>query len=65
VRLRDGDREIEVSGSAVFIRQVLDDLPALWARLRGETAPRPAAIRMPQPPVRDATLAAVTADEPD
>jgi hypothetical protein len=65
VKLRDGDREIEVTGSAVFIRQVLDDLPALWARLRGENPPRPASIRMPEPPIRDAALATVTAEEPD
>ena len=31
LRLRDGEREIEVSGSAAFVRQVLDDLPAMWA----------------------------------
>ena len=47
MRLRDGDREIEVSGSAPFVRQVLDDLPALLAKLRGDASPRPAAIRMP------------------
>jgi hypothetical protein len=49
-RLRDGEREIEVSGTAPFVRQVLDDLPALIAKLRGEPSPRPAAIRMPAPP---------------
>src|SRR5438270_4670646 len=47
LRLRDGDREIEVSGSAPFVRQVLDDLPALLAKLRSDASPRPAAIRMP------------------
>ena len=47
VRLRDGEREIEVSGSPGFVRQILDDLPALIARLRGERAPTPASIRMP------------------
>ncbi len=52
VRLRDGDREVEVSGSPEFVRQTLDDLPALLARLRGEVAPhsRPASISMPPPP---------------
>lgn len=50
VRLREGDAEVEVSGSPIFIRQTLDDLPALLARLRGETPPKPAAIRMPSPP---------------
>ena len=47
--MRDGEREIEVSGAAPFVRQVLDDLPVLLARLRGEAPPTPAAIRMPQP----------------
>jgi hypothetical protein len=51
VRLKDGEREIEVSGTPIFVRQVLDDLPALLARLRGETPPTPAAIRMPAPSV--------------
>lgn len=56
LRLRDGDREIEVSGSAAFIRQMLDDIPALWARLEGATPPQPASIRMPDPP-REPTIA--------
>ena len=47
LRLRDGEREIEVTGTAVFVRQVLDDLPALIAKLRGDSPLRPAAIRMP------------------
>jgi hypothetical protein len=51
VRLRDGEREVEVSGSAGFVRQLLDDLPALLGRLRAEPAPsRPASISMPPPP---------------
>jgi hypothetical protein len=49
VRLRDGDREIEVSGNPAFVRQVLDDLPTLMARLRGE-APGRTTISMPAPP---------------
>jgi hypothetical protein len=49
VRLRDGDREIEVSGNPAFVRQVLDDLPSLMARLRGE-APGRTTISMPAPP---------------
>jgi hypothetical protein len=62
VRLRDGDREIEVTGNPAFVRQVLDDLPALMARLRGE-APGRTAISMPAPPAAQAVVAApVTAD---
>ena len=49
LRLRDGDREIEVSGSAAFVRQVLDDLPAMWARLHGDAAARPSRIDLPAP----------------
>src|ERR1700722_15773593 len=47
LKLRDGDREIEVSGSAAFVRQVLDDLPAMWTRLHGEGSTRPARIDLP------------------
>ena len=36
VRVRDGDREIEVSGSAVFVRQVLD-LDRLTTAIRTKT----------------------------
>ena len=56
MRLRDGDREVEVSGTPDFVRQTLDDLPALLARLRGEGAPhsRPASISMPPPPQPEA-----------
>jgi hypothetical protein len=50
LRLRDGDREVEVSGSPAFVRQALDDLPSLLARLRGEATPRPAKISLPAPP---------------
>jgi hypothetical protein len=49
VRLREGDREVEVTGSATFVRQALDELPQLLGRLRGEPPGRPAAIRMPPP----------------
>jgi hypothetical protein len=49
VRLRDGDREIEVRGNPAFVRQVLDDLPSLMARLRGD-APGRTTISMPAPP---------------
>lgn len=49
VRLRDGDREVQISGNPAFVRQVLDDLPVLMARLRGE-APGRTAISMPAPP---------------
>jgi len=34
LKLRDGDREIEVSGSAAFVRQVLDDVVPAFERLR-------------------------------
>jgi hypothetical protein len=51
VRIRDGDREIEVSGNPAFVRQVLDDLPTLMARLRGE-APGRSATSMPPPPAQ-------------
>lgn len=54
VRLRDGDRAVEVSGSPAFVRQVLDDLPALMARLRGEASPRGGGITMPAPPAEPA-----------
>jgi hypothetical protein len=47
LRLRDGEREIEVSGSAAFVRQVLDDLPAMWTRLHGEGSTRPSRIDLP------------------
>ena len=57
VRIRDGDRELEVSGAPAFVRQILDDLPALLGRLRGEATGR-TAISMPAPP------AAAAAAEP-
>jgi hypothetical protein len=59
VRLRDGEREVEVSGSAQFVRQLLDDLPALLGRLRAEPASsRPASISMPPPPTLPAVVTA-------
>jgi hypothetical protein len=61
LRLRDGERELEVSGSAAFIRQVIDDIPDLWARMHGQRPAQPSTIRMPRPP-SDTTLPAV-ADE--
>ena len=64
VRLRDGDRELEVSGSAVFVRQLLDDLASLWPRLHGEGHSRPAHISMPPPPAREATATATVAATP-
>ncbi len=65
VRLREGEREIEVHGSAAFVRQILEELPALLARLRGEAAPlaRPASISMPPPPRHEAPAA--VDNEPD
>jgi hypothetical protein len=61
LRLRDGDREIEVSGSAAFVRQVLDDLPAMWARLHGEGAARPGRIDLPAPRQQERPVAAAPA----
>jgi len=54
VRLRDGEREVEVSGSAGFVRQVLEDLPLLLARLRGETRRTRPDIGLPPPPPEEA-----------
>ena len=59
LRLRDGEREIEVSGSAAFVRQVLVDLPAMWARLHGEGAARPGRIDLPAPRQQDRPAVAV------
>ncbi len=68
VRLKDGDREIEVSGGPGFVRQILDELPVLLARLRGDPAPTPASIRMPspvpQPTVANAPAAASVPEAP-
>ena len=61
VKLRDGEREIEVSGNPAFVRQVLDDLPALMARLRGEANGR-SAISMPAPPAAGAATPAPAGD---
>jgi hypothetical protein len=61
LRLRDGEREIEVSGSAAFVRQVLDDLPAMWARLHGEGAPRSGRIDLPAPRQQDRPAAEAAA----
>jgi hypothetical protein len=63
VRLRDGDREIEVSGNPAFVRQVLDDLPTLMARLRGEAQGR-STISMPAPPSQAPATSVALADEP-
>jgi hypothetical protein len=62
VRLRDGEREIEVTGNPAFVRQVLDDLPALMARLRGEVPGR-TAISMPAPPATPPLSATAASDE--
>ncbi len=76
VRIRDGEREIEVRGNPAFVRQVLDDLPTLMARLRGE-APGRTTISMPAPPpaaplestsaapAQQAVVAEVTSSAPD
>jgi hypothetical protein len=70
LKLRDGEREIEVSGSAAFVRQVLDDLPAMWARLHGEGSSRPGRIDLPaprqheQPAAREAAATQDVEDEP-
>ena len=60
VRIRDGEREIEVRGNPAFVRQVLDDLPALMSRLRGE-APGRTTISMPAPPAAPAVDGAAAA----
>ena len=65
LRLRDGEREIEVSGSAVFVRQVLDDLPAMWARLHGDGPARPARIDLPSHVAHEELLAPETAAVPE
>ena len=65
LRLRDGDREIEVSGSAAFVRQVLDDLPAMWTRLHGEGSPRPARIDLPTHHEAPAAVPVVAAEQPN
>lgn len=53
----DGAVELEVSGSAEFVREAMDRLPALLATLHHEPPPRPeslplrpAAIGLPPPP---------------
>ncbi len=46
-----------MSGTAGFVRQVLEELPALVARLRGEAAPTPSSIRMPAPAPREIVAA--------
>lgn len=50
IRVRDGDREVEVHGSPTFCRQVVDELPALLARIRAEAGGTPAAIALPPHP---------------
>jgi hypothetical protein len=47
VRLRDGAREVEVTGSPAFIRQTIDDLPALFARMMAASVATPASISIP------------------
>jgi|SRR5438132_4360379 len=63
VRLRDGERELEVTGSAVFVRQLLDDLASLWPRLHGNGPVRPANIAMPSPPPPREKAPAATLDD--
>jgi hypothetical protein len=63
VRIRDGEREIDVRGNPAFVRQVLDDLPSLMARLRGE-APGRTTISMPAPPTSQPAAAAPPAEQP-
>jgi hypothetical protein len=66
VRIREGEREVEVSGTADFVRHTLDDLPSLLARFHGEAAApsRPASISMPPPP-RAAAQSAAAHDDTD
>jgi hypothetical protein len=63
VRIRDGEREVEVSGNPAFVRQVLDDLPSLMARLRG-VAPGRTTISMPAPPEPGRATGEVSSPEP-
>lgn len=70
VRLRDGEREVEVTGSAAFIRQLLDDLPALLGRLQGSlpagSRGGPTAMPSPRPPSADIPVPpASSGGEPD
>jgi len=52
VCLRQGDREVTVTGSRIFIRQTLDELPSLFAKLTGTPVPTPASISIPANPAR-------------
>ena len=58
MRIRNGERELEVSGAPAFVRQVLDDLPTLMARLNGEVPSR-SAVALPAPPAPAALIAPV------
>ena len=58
VRLREGDREVEISGSPAVCRQLLEDLPALFGRLRGERTRVPAITLPPPSPAAASTVAA-------
>lgn len=49
MRIRSGDRELEVSGAPAFVRQVLDDLPTLLGRLVGESPAR-SSVALPAAP---------------
>jgi hypothetical protein len=62
LRVRDGDREIEVSGSPAFIRQVLADLHTIWAQLHGAAPPKHPSIRMPEPPEQKEPLEVLGTD---
>jgi hypothetical protein len=59
IRLRDGDREVEVHGSLATCRQFLDELPALWSRLRpqGSSSTPSPSIALPPPPAAPAAAA--------
>lgn len=70
VRIREGDREVEVHGSPGFCRQILDDLPTVFARLRGEggrasAVALPAPQRAAAPPADPPAVAAPTAPDID
>ena len=41
-----------MTGSPIFIRQTLDDLPSLFAKLTGTPVPTPASISIPANPAR-------------
>ncbi|HET9051184.1 MAG TPA: hypothetical protein VFO60_05735 [Candidatus Dormibacteraeota bacterium] len=54
IRLRDGEREVELHGSLPACRQLLEELPALWSRLRPAAVAAGPARSIALPPVAPA-----------